>query len=58
MKLSIDFDNGGIMCRKSMGLCFGNKKYFDFKLFIVVWGNDYFWYGIIVFICFLNVIVI
>lgn len=56
-KPSADPDHGGIMCRTSMGPCFGNKRYFDLQLPNAGEGNDYLRHGTTAFICPSNVAV-
>jgi len=40
-KPSADTNNGGILCRTSMGPCFGSKSYFDLKVSNAVEGCSY-----------------
>ena len=54
-KPSADPDHGGILCRTSMGPCFGNKSYFDLKISNAGEGNDYLRLGSTAFTCPSNV---
>lgn len=40
-KPSADPHRGGILCRTSMGPCFGSKNYFGIKLCDAIDGNDF-----------------
>ena len=55
-KSSAELHNaGGILCRTSMGPCFGDKDHFDLKLTDAVEGYDYHLAGSTAFICPSNV---